>query len=107
VPVIVFSKGTRDWKSLAETGANVVGIDHEIPMVEAAKQLPGTIGLQGNFDPELLRDATSDTIISSATVLLNQMRGRNGHIFNLGHGVPPDAKLENLQALVNTVQNFI
>jgi len=35
------------------------------------------------------------------------MRGRNGYIFNLGHGVPPDAKLENLDALVETVRNFV
>ena len=34
------------------------------------------------------------------------MRGVRGHIFNLGHGVPPDAKMENIEALVDTVQNF-
>ena len=39
--------------------------------------------------------------------LLELMRGRNGYIFNLGHGVPPDARLENLEALAETVQNFV
>jgi uroporphyrinogen decarboxylase len=34
------------------------------------------------------------------------MLGRPGHIFNLGHGLPPGAKLENIEALVNTVKNF-
>jgi uroporphyrinogen decarboxylase len=34
------------------------------------------------------------------------MRGRNGYIFNLGHGVPPAAKLENIAALVETVRSF-
>jgi uroporphyrinogen decarboxylase len=38
--------------------------------------------------------------------LLELMRGRDGYIFNLGHGVPPDAKMENIEALVSTVQNF-
>ena len=33
------------------------------------------------------------------------MRGRNGYIFNLGHGVTPAAKLENIAALVETVRN--
>ena len=106
VPVIVFSKGSRNWKSLAQTGANVIGIDHEIEITDAAKQLPTTVALQGNFNPDLLRDATTDTVISCATQLLEKMQRRNGHIFNLGHGVPPDAKLENLQALVYTVQHF-
>jgi uroporphyrinogen-III decarboxylase len=34
------------------------------------------------------------------------MRGHNGYIFNLGHGVPPEARLANLQTLAGTVQNF-
>jgi uroporphyrinogen decarboxylase len=38
--------------------------------------------------------------------LLELMRGRDGYIFNLGHGVPPDARMENLEALAATVQNF-
>jgi uroporphyrinogen decarboxylase len=37
---------------------------------------------------------------------LEKMRGRPGYIFNLGHGVPPDASLENIGAVVNTVRNF-
>jgi uroporphyrinogen decarboxylase len=34
------------------------------------------------------------------------MRDRPGYIFNLGHGVPPTAKLECIQALVDTVRSF-
>jgi uroporphyrinogen decarboxylase len=34
------------------------------------------------------------------------MAGRPGHIFNLGHGVPPAAKLDCIQALVETVRGF-
>jgi uroporphyrinogen-III decarboxylase len=34
------------------------------------------------------------------------MRERKGYIFNLGHGVPPTAKLENIAALVEAVKNF-
>jgi len=35
-----------------------------------------------------------------------EMRDRPGYIFNLGHGVPPAAKLENIAALVETVRSF-
>ena len=38
--------------------------------------------------------------------VLETMRGRAGHIFNLGHGLTPAAKLENIGALVDTVKNF-
>jgi uroporphyrinogen decarboxylase len=37
--------------------------------------------------------------------VLEAMRGRPGHIFNLGHGLTPAAKLENITALVETVKN--
>ena len=37
--------------------------------------------------------------------ILEAMRGRPGHIFNLGHGLTPAAKLENITALVETVKN--
>jgi len=35
---------------------------------------------------------------------LNEMKGRAGHIFNLGHGVTPESKLECIQAVVDTVR---
>jgi uroporphyrinogen-III decarboxylase len=39
--------------------------------------------------------------------LLTEMRGRDGYIFNLGHGVPPAAKLECIERLVATVRSFV
>jgi len=34
------------------------------------------------------------------------MKNRPGHIFNLGHGILPTAKIENMQALVDTVTSY-
>jgi len=107
VPVIVFSLGTHgNWDDLLATGANVLGIDWRFPLADARRLLPGDIGLQGNLAPALLSDATPGTVIAETSRLLEVMRGRNGYIFNLGHGVPPEAKLENIAALVETVRNF-
>ncbi len=58
VPVIVFAKGVREWAALAQTGAAALGIDHGIALTEAARHLPGTMALQGNFDPDLLATAS-------------------------------------------------
>lgn len=107
VPVIVYSKGTRAWDALAKTGANVIGIDQGVALEEAQRRLPRDIGLQGNLDPELLVNAEPEAIVAETRRLLELMRDRNGYIFNLGHGVPPNAKMENLEALVMTVQDFI
>jgi uroporphyrinogen decarboxylase len=107
VPIIAFSFGTHhNWEDLVATGANVVGIDWQISLTEARKHLPATVALQGNLEPKLLSDATPDAVAREASLLLTEMRGRPGHIFNLGHGVPPTAKLENIAALVETVRNF-
>jgi uroporphyrinogen decarboxylase len=107
VPVIVFSLGTHDnWNNLAATGADVLGIDWQFSLAEARKILPKDIGIQGNLNPMLLAEATQEEVIAESNRLLVEMRGRNGYIFNLGHGVPPTAKLENIAALVETVKNF-
>jgi uroporphyrinogen decarboxylase len=106
VPVIVYSKGARNWKSLIETGARAIGIDHLIDLAEANRQLPANLALQGNLAPDLLAVADPPAVAAETLRLLQSMRGRDGYIFNLGHGVPPEAKLENLEALVQTVQNF-
>ena len=107
VPVTVFSLGTHDnWNDLAVTGANVIGIDWQFSLGEARKILPQTIGIQGNLNPALLAEATPQKVVTETNRLLAEMRGRNGYIFNLGHGVPPTAKLENIAALVETVRSF-
>ena len=54
----------------------------------------------------LLAEATSEVVAAETKKVLKAMRGRPGHIFNLGHGLTPAAKLENITALVETVKNF-
>jgi uroporphyrinogen decarboxylase len=105
-PVIVFSLGTHgNWDDLAGLGASVLGIDAHVSLTAVRQKLPSTIGVQGNLDPSLLL-ATPEAVAAETRRILTEMRGRPGHIFNLGHGVPPAAKLENVSALVQTVKAF-
>lgn len=105
-PVIVFAKGAHgNWEDLAASGANVLGVDWNIRLAEVASRLPSRIGVQGNLDPALLY-ATPEAVAAETRRILREMRGRPGHIFNLGHGVPPAAKLENIQILVDTVREY-
>ncbi|HSY10093.1 MAG TPA: uroporphyrinogen decarboxylase [Candidatus Dormibacteraeota bacterium] len=104
VPVIVFSKDVHGhWDTLVDTGANILGIDSGVRLADL--KLPPHIGVQGNLDPFLLL-TTPEKVAAETNLILTEMRGRNGHIFNLGHGVPPEAKLENISAIVETVRNF-
>jgi len=106
-PVIAFSLGTHDsWADLIGTGADVIGVDWQTPLAEARQRVPAHIGLQGNLSPALISNATPDVVARETQVVLEAMRGRPGHIFNLGHGLTPGARLENIAALVETVQHF-
>jgi uroporphyrinogen decarboxylase len=106
-PVIAFSLGTHDsWSELIATGANVIGVDWQTSMAEARQKVPAYIGLQGNLSPALISDATPVDVARETAAVLETMRGRPGHIFNLGHGLTPGAKLENIAALVDTVHKF-
>ena len=72
---------------------------------EVAKRVPANVAVQGNLDPFLLT-TTPEAVAAETRRILSEMRARPGHIFNLGHGVPPAAKLENLASLVDTVRSY-
>ncbi len=106
IPVIVFSKGAHNWiTDLQNTGANVLGLDWTYPIDRFYDDLGGTTAVQGNLDPVLL-NTTPEVVRQEANHLLRKMSSRPGHIFNLGHGILPDAKIECMEALVETVTNF-
>ena len=106
VPVILFSRGTAGClQELVQTGAQVLGLDWSISLAEARLHMPATMGVQGNLDPAILA-TTPDVATREATRILEEMRGQNGFIFNLGHGVTPDAKIENIESVVSAVKDF-
>jgi uroporphyrinogen decarboxylase len=90
---------------LVSTGANVLGIDWQTDLATARKIIPTHIAMQGNLSPVLLAESTPEVVAAETNKVLETMRGRPGHIFNLGHGLTPGAKLENIAALVETVKN--
>ena len=105
-PVIVFSKGIHgNWPELMATGAQVLGVDWTMSLKQVRSVLADNIGVQGNLDPFLLT-TTPEIVAVETTRILREMNGRPGHIFNLGHGVPPEAKLQNIASLVETVRNY-
>lgn len=106
IPVIVFSKGAHDWETLFSLGANAIGLGPEIDLATARKLFPADLAIQGNLDPELLLHLTPEELAVKTRRLLEQMRGRAGYIFNLGHGVPPAAPLDNIASVVRTVREF-
>jgi uroporphyrinogen decarboxylase len=105
-PVILYAKGTAPHLAAqATSGARALSVDWTCDLAAVRRQLPAKLALQGNLDPVLM--TTSPAIVRrEASRLLESMRGQPGHIFNLGHGITPDAKLECMEALVETVTQW-
>lgn len=106
VPVIVFGRGVSgSWDALLGTGARALSVDWTLRLADVRARLPENVAVQGNLDPFLLT-TTPAAVAAETRAILEAMRGKRGHIFNLGHGVPPNARLECIESLMTTVQNF-
>jgi uroporphyrinogen decarboxylase len=105
-PVILYAKGTAPHLTdQAFTGVRVLSLDWTNDLALVRRALPDNLALQGNLDPVLL-NTTPEIVRRESARLLESMRGTHGHIFNLGHGIMPHAKIECMQALVETVTEW-
>ena len=103
VPTIHFGVGTAAiLGELREAGGNVIGADWRIPLDEAWERIGFDRGIQGNLDPTLLLGPL-DRVFAATDDVLARAGGRNGHVFNLGHGILPTTPLEHVQALARYV----
>jgi uroporphyrinogen decarboxylase len=107
VPRIHFGTGTAGLlEMIAATGPDIVSLDWRVNLDDGWRRIGLERGVQGNLDPAVLL-GPSGVVRSRAADVLRRASGRAGHIFNLGHGVPPDATVENLQVLVETVHSWV
>ena len=105
-PIILYAKGTAPHLTdQAFAGVRALSVDWTNDLAIVRRNLPANIAVQGNLDPVLL-NTTPDIVRHQTTRLLESMRGTTGHIFNLGHGIMPHAKIECMQALVDTVTRW-
>jgi uroporphyrinogen decarboxylase len=105
-PVIVFCKNCgHSLERIANTGADVVGLDWTIDIGHARSLIGGRAALQGNLDPVLLF-STPERIEAEVAKILKRFGNGNGHVFNLGHGILPETPVENVRALVRSVKRL-
>jgi len=103
VPRIHFGTGTSNFlEEMKVAGGDVFSVDWRIPIDIAWQRLGYDVAIQGNLDPAALL-AHTKSINSMAGDILRRVRGRRGHIFNLGHGMLPDASPETVAELVKFV----
>jgi uroporphyrinogen decarboxylase len=106
VPVIYFGVETAGLLAqMAETGADVIGLDWRQPLDEGWRLVGHSHAVQGNLDPITLF-APAEILELRVKEVLRAAAGRAGHIFNLGHGIVPGTPVQNVQAVVRMVHEF-
>jgi uroporphyrinogen decarboxylase len=105
VPRIHFGTGTANLlQEMKTAGGDVFGVDWRIPIDVAWERLGYDVAIQGNLDPATLL-GDMELVKSASTDILRRVGGRRGHVFNLGHGMPPEASTENVAELVKFVHD--
>jgi len=103
VPRILFLHGAPELvRPCAELQCEALAVDWRSDLAELRSELRPDLALQGNLDPAVLL-AGPEATARSARALMQRVPAR-GHVLNLGHGITPDAPLESVQALVETVR---
>jgi uroporphyrinogen decarboxylase len=105
-PVIVFARGSSRYPlEFAALRPDAVSFDWHQEIDLLRKEVPHSIALQGNLNPEVLKGSVV-SIQNQTKAMLKKMRGNKGYIANLGHGVLPDTPLSNVVCFIETVQAY-
>jgi uroporphyrinogen decarboxylase len=105
IPTINFATGNPALLPLmAEAGGTAMGLDWRISIGEGWRIVGEDRAVQGNLDPVSLL-AGSQVAVARAHRILEDVGGRPGHIFNVGHGILPETDPAVIRAVVDHVHS--
>lgn len=91
--------------TLTDLQADVIGLDWRVSIPEGRKRLNGKFAVQGNLDPTVLT-APIEVIKQYAKEIIDKGIQEPGYIFNLGHGLFPEASLDKLRELTAYIHEY-
>jgi uroporphyrinogen decarboxylase len=103
VPILWFLRGSARHAHVAlESGADGVSVDFSVDIASFARSVDARRTVQGNLDPALLL-AAPEIAAAHARNIKHSLAGRPRFIFNLGHGITPEARVESVAAVIDEV----
>jgi len=106
IPVISFARGSSVfYPIMSEAKPDVISLDWNADILNVKQDLPTGMAVQGNFDPIILY-ADKAVIKKKIHELFERMRGQEGFLFNLGHGIMPDMPFDNVKYAVDVIREF-
>ncbi|TYP64575.1 uroporphyrinogen decarboxylase [Stutzerimonas stutzeri] len=105
VPVIAFPReaGERYVGFRAAVGADCVALDNSVSTDWAARHVQTEGCVQGNMDPRHMVTGGPE-LVAEAQRITRALRG-GPHVFNLGHGITPDADPDNVARMIEAVRS--
>lgn len=102
-PIIHYAKGSGHLHSaIRELDLNAISLDWRDDLATNRQQFGKQFAFQGNLDPSLLHGSTG--MAKSATRRVLAAAGdMPGHIFNLGHGFAPSARIECVETVLREI----
>ena len=105
VPIIYYSRSKSNFDMLKNMGIDCVGISSENNLGDIYQSLDKKIAVQGNFNPDILREDKS-LIKKEVVRTLESFPYESGHVFNLGSGITPDIDPDKVSYLVEQVHEI-
>ncbi len=104
LPVIAFPReaGARYTGFARATGADCVALDNSVSAEWAAANVQKDGCVQGNLDPALLVTG-GERLVSETRRVVRAFSG-GPHIFNLGHGITPEADPDNVRRMIDAIR---
>ena len=105
IPVIGFPReaGERYIGFAKATGVDCVALDNSVSPEWAAAHVQVDGCVQGNLKSSHMVTG-GQALVDETRAIVKAFSG-SPHIFNLGHGITPDADPENVQLMIDTVRN--
>jgi len=103
IPVICFPRGISDYKKFCDVvSPDMINIDYDVDPNKIVKEIK--IPIQGGLDPKILL-TDKETLKKETEKYLNIFKD-HPYVFNLGHGILPETKIEMVSELINIVRNY-
>ncbi len=100
-----FKAGASIVRYSYESDIDCISLDWSVDLSWANNYINKDVAIQGNLDPASLIPKNSIHLQSNVLSILEKMSDRR-FIFNVGHGLTPDSKIENVKKVIDTVRNY-
>ena len=100
-----FKAGPSVVKYSYESHVDCIALDWSMDLSWASANINKNIAIQGNLDPASLIPRQSSHLERNVLSILDKMSKRR-LIFNVGHGLTPDCKIDNVKKVINIVRNY-